>query len=203
MMRIRCRWRMCGIFLAYGASISCGPHWATGMTGAPVARATRAAPVLPTIGHSCGSRVRRFLPDRCRRTRRALPRSTAALNASDASCVARKTGICPAPRSSLPMNGMSNSAALARKRGARPASYREVRERQRIRVREVVGTHDHPVGTRDVLHAVPIPPGERCQRRLQHDHSQPHPGTDVRRWHDPPPGRSPAGTAKESSLAAT
>jgi len=35
----------------------CAPHWATGMTGAPVMSAMRAAPVLPVIGHSPGSRV--------------------------------------------------------------------------------------------------------------------------------------------------
>ena len=28
-----------------------GPHWAIGITGQPVARAMRAAPVLPVIGH--------------------------------------------------------------------------------------------------------------------------------------------------------
>src|SRR5690606_36327241 len=44
-------------FLAYGASNSWTPHCATGITGAPVARAIRAAPVLPTIGHRPGSRV--------------------------------------------------------------------------------------------------------------------------------------------------
>ncbi len=37
--------------------MSCGPHWATGTTGAPEASAIRAAPVLPTIGHRSGSRV--------------------------------------------------------------------------------------------------------------------------------------------------
>jgi hypothetical protein len=42
---------------AYGARMSCGPHCATGMTGHPVVSAMRAAPVLPTIGHSSGSRV--------------------------------------------------------------------------------------------------------------------------------------------------
>ena len=36
---------------------SWAPHCASGMTGAPVASAMRAAPVLPVIGHSPGSRV--------------------------------------------------------------------------------------------------------------------------------------------------
>ena len=38
-------------------STSCGPHWATGITGQPVVNAIRAAPVLPVIGHRSGSRV--------------------------------------------------------------------------------------------------------------------------------------------------
>ncbi len=37
--------------------MSCAPHWATGITGTPVARASRATPVLATIGHWSGSRV--------------------------------------------------------------------------------------------------------------------------------------------------
>ena len=37
--------------------MSCVPHWATGITGTPVASASRATPVLATIGHSAGSRV--------------------------------------------------------------------------------------------------------------------------------------------------
>ena len=44
-------------FFAYGASSSWAPHWATGITGQPVASAIRAAPVLPAIGHRSGSRV--------------------------------------------------------------------------------------------------------------------------------------------------
>lgn len=43
--------------LVYGASSSCGPHCAIGMTGQPDCRASRAAPVLPRIGHCSGSRV--------------------------------------------------------------------------------------------------------------------------------------------------
>lgn len=44
--------------LAYGGIASLAPHWATGMTGALVSNATRAAPVLPCMGHMSGSRVR-------------------------------------------------------------------------------------------------------------------------------------------------
>src|SRR5262249_56104524 len=43
--------------LEYGDSTSCGPHWATGMTGTPVVKATRAAPVLPVIGQRFRSLV--------------------------------------------------------------------------------------------------------------------------------------------------
>jgi hypothetical protein len=42
--------------LPYGR-MSYVPQCATGITGAPVARASRAAPVLDTIGHRLGSRV--------------------------------------------------------------------------------------------------------------------------------------------------
>jgi hypothetical protein len=42
----------------YGTT-SCAPHWATGTTGAPVASARRAAPVLPRSGHMPGSRPMR------------------------------------------------------------------------------------------------------------------------------------------------
>lgn len=44
--------------LAYGGIARLAPHCATGMTGAFVINATRAAPVLPAIGHMSGSRVR-------------------------------------------------------------------------------------------------------------------------------------------------
>jgi hypothetical protein len=37
--------------------ISCGPHWAIGMTGTPESSARRATPVRAFIGHNCGSRV--------------------------------------------------------------------------------------------------------------------------------------------------
>lgn len=42
----------------YGGMISWAPQCATGMTGAPVISATRAAPLLPVIGQTSGSRVR-------------------------------------------------------------------------------------------------------------------------------------------------
>ena len=54
------RGNRCGFF-AYGARISCAPHWPTGITGQPVSSAIRAAPVLPRIGHRSGSRVMRAL----------------------------------------------------------------------------------------------------------------------------------------------
>jgi hypothetical protein len=40
-----------------GSNSFCGPHIATGTTGALVASQTRAAPVLPRMGHSSGSLV--------------------------------------------------------------------------------------------------------------------------------------------------
>lgn len=43
--------------LVRGSKSFSGPHMTTGTTGAPVASASRAAPVLPFIGHSSGSRV--------------------------------------------------------------------------------------------------------------------------------------------------
>jgi hypothetical protein len=43
--------------LVRGSNIFSGPHIAMGITGAPVARASRAAPVLPRIGHRSASRV--------------------------------------------------------------------------------------------------------------------------------------------------
>src|SRR5262249_28573425 len=50
------RGNRCGRKLPYGR-IRCAPHCATGITGAPVARASLATPVLATIGHRSGSRV--------------------------------------------------------------------------------------------------------------------------------------------------
>ena len=55
-MRMCLRGRGFGVFV-YGGSSSWAPHWPTGMTGLPVSRAIRAAPDLPVIGHSAGSRV--------------------------------------------------------------------------------------------------------------------------------------------------
>ena len=42
----------------YGGRIFCTPQWPTGITGQPVSSAIRAAPLLPVIGQSPGSRVR-------------------------------------------------------------------------------------------------------------------------------------------------
>ena len=55
-MRMCLRGNGFGVFV-YGGSSSCAPHWPTGITGAPVSRAIRAAPDLPVIGHRSGSRV--------------------------------------------------------------------------------------------------------------------------------------------------
>ena len=41
----------------YGAITSCAPQIPSGISGAPVASAMRAAPVLPVIGHRSGSLV--------------------------------------------------------------------------------------------------------------------------------------------------
>ena len=54
--------RMClrgnglGVFV-FGGSSRCAPHWPTGITGAPVSRAIRAAPDFPVISRRSGSRV--------------------------------------------------------------------------------------------------------------------------------------------------
>ena len=51
-----CRGHRCGLVVPYGR-MSCAPQVATGTTGTPLARASRATPVLATIGHCSGSRV--------------------------------------------------------------------------------------------------------------------------------------------------
>ena len=43
--------------LVRGSKTRSAPQFAIGITGAPVSRASRAAPVLPRIGHRSGSRV--------------------------------------------------------------------------------------------------------------------------------------------------
>ena len=55
---VRCLRGKTSGFFEYGGRMSCAPHCPTGMTGHPVASAIRAAPDLPVIGQSSGSRVK-------------------------------------------------------------------------------------------------------------------------------------------------
>ncbi len=75
-----------------------------------------------------------------------------------------------------------------------PRVVHKVRERQGIRVRDVVGAHDHAATARNVVRSLPIPLCQRGQGRLQDDDRKTHPGTDVLRWHEPPSRSVPAET---------
>ena len=89
------------------------PHCPMGTTGAPVAMARRAAPVLPVMGHCSGSRER--VPSG--KTMMTSPERrtlSASLRESPASLVARWTGICPPARRMAPRTGTSKSVDLAR-----------------------------------------------------------------------------------------
>ena len=100
--------------------MSCAPQCATGITGAPVVRASRAAPVLPTIGHRSGSRVAvpsgytitessfRSACSACWSTRPASPRP-------------RYTGSCPNFDSSDPITLTSKMPDLIMNTGYRCA----------------------------------------------------------------------------------
>src|SRR5450756_229124 len=102
--------------------MSCAPHWAIGITGARVARARRATPVRPAIGHRSGSRVN--VPSGKIATQWPAAMETTAWSiALLAAELFRYTGIMPVARRIAPKSGILNSGDLARIREARPWSY--------------------------------------------------------------------------------
>ena len=109
-------------FFLYRSNCCCTPHCASGITGTSgTSVASRAAPVLPAIGHPSGSRV--TVPSGCRTmTPSASSAATAALSDWRASVVPRLTGMCPIRRIPQPTTGTSKIDSLARNRGVRAAS---------------------------------------------------------------------------------
>ena len=97
------------------------PHRPTGTTGAPVAAARRAVPVLPCSTGSKNASPRGIVP--CGRTMTTSP----ARSAASAACsgrdepLPRSTGMPPIARATQPSTGASNSSCLPRKRTGRPS----------------------------------------------------------------------------------
>ena len=154
--------------VVYGAMTSLAPHCAIGISGAPVSRATRSAPVLPVIGQMPGSRVivpSGYITRHSPPARRPRPRPAPCAGPCPArpGSARRRRMICPTTR--------DVEDGLLGHEPRRPAVVvQEVGHDQRIEERDVVGGHDDPLAVpAQVLRPPPVPPGHDHERRPQHD----------------------------------
>ena len=142
------------------------PHTPTGITGAPVSAASRAAPVLPIsvgleeglaprdgpLGHDHHHLTGPQGPHRRGQGVAARRRS-------------RSTLIWPNSRASWPRTGASKTSFLPSARGLRPARMTVSPTATAIEVAAVVGDHDRRAGAGDVLGAGDVEAGVGVQLR--------------------------------------
>jgi hypothetical protein len=167
---------------AYGARTSCGPHCATGTTGAPVASAIRAAPVLPTIGQSAGVAGDRTVGVDAH----ALTGAHRLDRRGERACRVGRLAVdryLARPPHDPPGEGQVEQRRLGEEAWRPAAVPDEVGEAERVEVADVVGDQDDPTRTRHVVPPAPVAPGQQQQRRPQHRHGEPQPRLALRPPH--------------------
>ena len=168
--------------MAYGGIASLAPHCATGMTGALVSSATRAAPVLPCIGHMVGVAGEGALGVEGHAFALVDGVDGGAEGVGGVGGLAVDGDLAGAAQHRADEAALEE-AGLGEESRDPPGVVLEVRIGERVEIRVVVDRGDKSAVGRNVLHSLPVPLEQNHERRFADDRGQAVPEADSAAGH--------------------